>query len=393
LEIQIRTQEMNQVAEYGVAAHWRYKEGKRQDTRLDSRIAWLLQLIEWQRDVVAGAETFVDSLKTDVFHEQVYVFTPKGEVKELPAGASPVDFAYRIHTEVGHRCVGAKVNGRLVPLNRPLQNGDIVEIITSKNSRGPSRDWLIPAYDFIKTSHAREKIRQWFRREAREESIARGRDLVERELKRLGLSDVNLNEMASAFNYDRADDFFAAMGYGDIHPQQVAARMGTLTPQPEPSHPPIPSSGTETVGGVRVNGVGDLFTRLARCCTPVPGDQIVGFITRGRGITVHNASCPNVRNEDEPERLVAVQWGTSGARMFPVTMRIWAYDREGLIRDITSVVADERLSINGMNVAVQKDQTALLTATVDVPDIEKLSRVMARIENIRDVLSVQREGH
>jgi GTP pyrophosphokinase len=392
LEIQIRTIEMNQVAELGVAAHWRYKEGRRQDPKFDAKIAWLRQLMEWQKDVAGDAQELVDNLRTDVFQQQVYIFTPKGEIKELPAGSTPLDFAYRIHTEIGHRCVGAKVNGRLVSLDRPLQNGEAVEIITSKTSRGPSRDWLIPAYGFVQTAHAREKIRQWFRRQARDEAVVRGRELVDRELKRLGLVDVKLDDIAMAFKYEKLEDFFAAMGYGDINPQQLASRLSmTLTPT-QPTIPQIAARpADQAAGGVRVGGFGDLFTTLARCCNPVPGDNVIGFITRGRGITVHRADCSSVRNEDEPERLVAVQWGAPGKGMFAVTIRIIANDREGLVRDIAGVVADEKLSFSGMNVSVQRDQTALLTATLDVPDLEKLSRVMARIENVRDVFSVQRD--
>lgn len=390
VEIQIRTQEMNQVAEFGVAAHWRYKEGVRQDPRFDAKVAWLHQLMDWQKDVAEGAQAFVESLRTDVFQDQVYVFTPKGEIKELPAGATPLDFAYRIHTEVGHRCVGAKVNRRLVALNRALQNGDIIEIITSKASRGPSRDWLMPAFGYTKTAHAREKIRQWFRKREREENIARGRDLVDRELKRLGLTDVKLEDVAAAFNFERLEDFLAAMGYGDLNPQQLAGKLSATLPQPEPTFKPITPSPRPQEGAVRVNGVGDLLSRLAQCCNPVPGDRVVGYITRGRGITVHRADCRSIANEDEPERLVSVDWGPSKG-VFAVTVRIVAYDREGLVRDIAAVVADESLSINGMNVAVQKDQTAILIATLDVPSLEKLSHAMARIESIRDVFSVQRE--
>jgi GTP pyrophosphokinase len=393
LEIQIRTREMHQVAEYGVAAHWRYKEGKRQDARYDDKIAWLRQLMDWHKDVSSGAVTFVDSLRTDVFQQQVYVFTPKGEIKELPAGATPLDFAYRIHTEIGHRCVGAKIGGRLVPLTHRLQNGDIVEIVTSRSSRGPSRDWLIPAYGYLHTANAREKVRQWFRKAAREENIARGRELLDRELKRLGLSDVKLEDIASAFHYERLDDFFAAMGYGDVHPQQLASRLSGLLPKPEAPVPTVSAPTDERMGGVRVNGVGDLFTRLARCCNPVPGDQVIGFITRGRGVTVHRADCASVRNEDEPERLVAVQWGGRTERQLaPVTMRIVAHDREGLLRDLGAVIADEQVNISGINLVLQKDQTAIVSATVDVPDLEKLSRLMARIESVRDVQSVRREG-
>ncbi|MPZ14732.1 MAG: RelA/SpoT family protein [Chloroflexi bacterium] len=390
LEIQIRTGEMDWVAEYGVAAHWRYKEGRKQDPKMDSTITWLRQLMDWQKDVAAGAQAFVETLRTDVFEHQVYVFTPRGEIKELPTGSTTIDFAYRIHTEIGHRCIGAKVNGRLVPLNRPLQNGDITEIITSKASRGPSRDWLIPAYGYVKTSHAREKIRQWFRRAAREENIARGRELMEKELKRLGLTDLKLDEVAAAFQHERLEDFLAAMGYGDIHPQQMASRLASALPKPEPSEPPVTAPIPERTGSVRVNGVGDLFTRLARCCNPLPGEPVIGFITRGRGITVHRVDCASVQNEDEPERLVPVQWRTSAKDVFPVTIRIVAYDREGLVRDVGAIVADEKLNINGMSVVVQKDQTAVLTTTVEVPDLEHLSRVMARIEGVRDVFNVQR---
>jgi GTP pyrophosphokinase len=393
LEIQIRTREMHQIAEYGVAAHWRYKEGKRQDREFDDKIAWLRQLMDWQKDVAGGALTFVDSLRTDVFQQQVYIFTPKGEIKELPAGSTPIDFAYRIHTEIGHRCVGAKVNGRLVPLSQPLQNGDIVEIVTSKSSRGPSRDWLIPAYGYVQTATAREKIRQFFRRAARDENIARGRELLDRELKRLGLTDVKLEDIATAFHFEKADDFFAAMGYGDVHPQQLASRLSGLIAKPEPVIPQTPTTTGDRMGGVRVNGVGDLFTRLGRCCNPVPGDSVVGFITRGRGVTVHRTDCASVRNEDEPERLVPVQWGDrAGKQVVPVTMRIVAYDREGLLRDIAAVVADEQVNISGINLLLQKDHTAVVSATVDVPDLEKLSRLMARVESVRDVLSVRREA-
>ena len=391
LEVQIRTREMNHIAEFGVAAHWRYKEGRRQDPKYDTKIAWLRQLMDWQKDVAGGAQQFVETLRTDIFQQQVYVFTPKGEIKELPTGATPLDFAYRIHTEIGHRCVGAKVNGRLVPLDHELQNGDIVEIITSKASRGPSRDWLMPAYGFVKTAHARDKIRQWFRREARDENIVRGRDLVERELKRLGLSDVKLDDIATAFKYDKLDDFFAAMGYGDIHPQQLASRLSSTLAPPEPIVPHIPTPTRLQVTGVRVDGVGDLYTRLARCCNPVPGDHIVGFITRGRGVSVHRSDCPSVLNEDEPERLVPVQWGPAGQEIFRVAIRILAYDREGLVRDIAGVVADDKINISGLNVSVQKDQTAVLNVTLDVPDLDKLSHIMARIESVRDVFSVQRE--
>ncbi|HEY8477097.1 MAG TPA: bifunctional (p)ppGpp synthetase/guanosine-3',5'-bis(diphosphate) 3'-pyrophosphohydrolase, partial [Chloroflexota bacterium] len=389
LEIQIRTYEMHQVAEYGVAAHWRYKEGGRPDP-FDAKVAWLRQLMDWQKDVVGGAQEFVDSLKTDIFQDQVYVFTPKGEIKEFPSGATPVDFAYRIHTEIGHKCVGAKVNGRLVPLDYQLKNGDIVEIITAKGSRGPSRDWLNPALGYVKTAHAREKIRQWFRKQQREENIARGREQVEKELKRLGLDQLKLEDVAAQFNYEKPEDFFLAVGYGDINPLQIAQKLVAPSTDNQPHLVTTrPSDGV--TGGVRVLGVGDLLTRLARCCNPVPGDAIVGYITRGKGVTVHRADCPSVAQEDEPERLVRVDWGRLEQEVFPVTIRVDAWDREGLVRDIAAVVADEKINMSAVSAVVHRDQTATVTCTLEVSGLDKLSRVMSRLEGIRDVFSVVRE--
>ena len=363
LEIQIRTREMHQLAEYGVASHWRYKEGVKKDAKFDAKIAWLRKLMDWQQDMMIGAQEFVDSLRTDVFQDQVYVFTPKGEIKELTAGATPLDFAYRVHTDVGHRCVGGKVNGRLVSLDYQLKNGDIVEILTSKSSRGPSRDWLNPNLNYIKTIHARDKIRQWFKKQQRDENIARGREMLEKELKRLGLDFGKLDEVASAFKYEKSDDFLAAVGYGDIDTHQVAQRLSPAPVEEElpPTVAAIPIADTR---GIQVQGVGDLLTRLARCCNPVPGDPIVGFITRGKGVTVHRTDCPSVINEDEPERLVKVEWGRMDHQTFPVTIRVDAWDREGLVRDVAAVVADEKVNIASASVTVHKDRTATLTATL-----------------------------
>jgi GTP pyrophosphokinase len=389
LEIQIRAHEMHQVAEYGVAAHWRYKEGVKQDVKFDAKVAWLRQLMDWQRDV-AGAQEFVDSLKTDLFRDQVYVFTPRGEVKELPNGATPVDFAYRVHTEVGHRCVGAKVNGRMVSLDYRLKNGEIVEIMTAKGSKGPSRDWLNPNLGFVKTANAREKIRQWFRRQQRHENIARGREQLEKELKRLSL-EVSLDDVAATFRYEKLDDFLAAIGYGDIHPHQVAMKLAAqLEEAPQPAIPHI-APAPQPVRGIRVLGVGDLLTRLARCCNPVPGDEIVGYITRGKGVTVHRTDCSTVDREEERERLIKVDWGTTEEQVFPVTVRVECWDREGLVRDIASVVADEKISMSAVSAVVHKDQTATVWCTLEVSGLDKLSRVLNRIEGMRDVYEVVRE--
>ncbi|MCC7370013.1 MAG: bifunctional (p)ppGpp synthetase/guanosine-3',5'-bis(diphosphate) 3'-pyrophosphohydrolase [Chloroflexi bacterium] len=393
LEIQIRTSEMHQVAEYGVAAHWRYKEGRRQDGHFDAKVAWLRQLMDWQRDVAQGAQAFVDSLRTDVFQEQVYVFTPRGEIKEMAEGATPLDFAYRVHTDVGHQCVGAKVNGRMVPLDHELQNGDIVEVITARGSKGPSRDWLNPNLGYVKTANAREKIRQWFRKQQRGENVTRGREAVEKELKRLSFDNVKLEDVATTFKYEKLDDFLAAVGYGDIHPHQVAMRIGSefKPPHDVDEAPTLRRATIPSTSAIRVLGVGDLLTRLANCCNPVPGDDIIGYITRGKGVTVHRRACASVKNEQDQERLVQVDWGSTGASMFPVTVRVEAWDRVGLARDVAALLADEGLSMTAQTAVVHKDQTATVWATVEVSGLDKLSRVLHRLEAIKDVFTVVRE--
>lgn len=391
LEIQIRTTEMHQVAEYGVAAHWRYKEGLRQDHKFDAKVAWLRQLMDWQKDVVGGAQEFVDSLKTDMFQDQVYVFTPKGEIKELPTGATALDFAYRIHTDVGHRCVGSKVNGRLVSLDSRLGNGDIVEIITAKGSRGPSRDWLNPNLGYVRTAHAREKIRQWFRKQQREENIGRGRELVDKALKRLNVDGVKLDDLATEFKFDKLDDFLAAVGYGDINPDEIARHILTGAEAERKEAVPQISRPSAPTGGLRVLGVGDLLTRVCRSCNPAPGDDIIGYITRGRGVTAHRSDCPSVVNEDEKDRLVAVDWKEAEQHVFPVTVRVEAWDREGLVRDVSAILADERVNITALNAVVSREGTATVWATVEVPRLDRLSRIMSRLEGIRDVFNVVRE--
>ncbi|MBI4321012.1 MAG: bifunctional (p)ppGpp synthetase/guanosine-3',5'-bis(diphosphate) 3'-pyrophosphohydrolase [Chloroflexi bacterium] len=392
LEIQIRTHEMHRLAEYGVAAHWRYKEGGKRDSRFEQKIAWLRQLLDWQKDVAGGAEEFVENLKTDIFRDQVYVFTPKGEIKDLPAGATPLDFAYRIHTDVGHRCVGGKVNGRLVPLDYQLQTGQIVEILTTKGPKGPSRDWLNPNLGYIKTAHAREKIRQWLRRQRRDENVSRGRELLEKELSRMGLVQEKLESVAEAFKFERLDDFLAAIGYGDISPQQIAAKLATeQTRESEVSFPVVEREPAETTRGMKVMGVGDLLTRLARCCNPLPGDEIVGYITRGKGITVHRKDCHNILAEQERERLVSVEWGRVEHQVFPVRLRIEAWDRDGLLRDVASVVAEDKINMSSVSAVTNPDRTATITATLEISSIDKLSRILSKLESIRDVSSVSRD--
>ena len=390
LEIQIRTHDMHQAAEYGIAAHWRYKEGSRSDPNVEAKIAWLRQLMDW-RDEVVDAQEFVESLKSDVFQEMIYVFTPRGDIVELPAGATPVDFAYRIHTEVGHQCVGAKINNQLVPLNYKLQNGQVVHIMTSKTKVGPSRDWLMSSSGYITTASAREKVRQWFRRQEREENISQGREILERELRRLGV-EAKLDEIAKHFpRYAKAEDFLAAVGYGAISPQQISSRLAETAEREVLTTPTAPTAPT-TPAGLRVTGVGDLYTRLANCCKPVYGDAIVGYVTRGRGITVHRADCYNMAHVDEPARLVPVSWGTDHRQLYPVNVRLEAWDRVGLLRDITTLVADEKVNMLSVLTSVHDDRTVTVLMTLEVEGVQQLSRVLQKLEAVRDVYDVRRDA-
>ena len=390
LEIQIRTHAMHSVSEVGIAAHWRYKEGSKAERDYDAKLAWLRQLMDWQREV-SDATEFVEGIKLDIFQDQVFVFTPKGDIKDLPAGATPLDFAYRIHTDVGHRTIGSKVNNRLVPLDYRLKNGDIVEIVTTKAEHGPSRDWL----SIVRTSHAREKIRQWFKKKDRDENISHGRESLERELKRLARTSIatvghdRLLEIARPYGQETLDDFYAAIGYGAISPQQVVMRLGVVDDAQLalPAVAPTPAR----AGGVRVKGVGDLLVRFAKCCHPIPGDPIVGFITRGRGITVHLGRCATVVNEREAARLIDVEWETAPAQTYPIAIRVEAHDRTGLLNDIAGAVAESKVNILAANVAVSQDHTATVMATLEVASVSQLARVMGRIERVKDVLSVQRD--
>jgi GTP pyrophosphokinase len=393
LEIQIRTNEMDYTAELGIAAHWRYKEGHKQDPVFDNKIAWLRQLMEWRQEVT-DAHEFIDSLKTDVFQDRVYTFTPKGKIIDLPAGSTPIDFAYHIHTEVGHRCRGAKANGKLVALDYQLRSGDQVEILTAKRG-GPSRDWLNPHLGYVKTSRARSKIRQWFKRQNREENIVQGREVLERELKRLGLDETPYDRIAKKFSYDKIDDLMAAIGAGDINAHQIAGRaLELVEPEEEiPELPPVRTIPVAPTTGVRVSGVGDLLTHLARCCNPLPGDDIVGYITRGRGVTIHRQDCPNMLRMNDQERLIEVDWGTDEVtETHPVNVRVEAYDRQGLLRDIAAIVADEAINLSAANIATRKkDNMATMMVTLEISDIDQLSRVLARIERLPNVVEARRQ--
>ncbi len=388
LEVQIRTRHMHHIAEYGVAAHWRYKGGNKGDIRFEERVGWLRQLIDWHREL-SGAEEFLESVKTDIFIDQVFVFSPKGEIKDLPKGATPLDFAYRIHTELGHRCIGAKVNSRMVPLDYQLHNGDVVEILTTKREKGPTRDWLNPHLGYIKTSHAKEKIRQWFKKQERTENIEHGRELLEKELKQLGLQFSNREKLAELFKYSNVDDFLASIGYGGISVHHIALKLAAQQEQPRPVidlSPPKPPKST-----VQVLGVGDLLTNLAGCCHPVPGDNIVGYVTRSRGITIHRRDCYNIVNEEEKERLIKVEWGKPDSQ-YPVNIQVEALDRVGLVRDISTIVAEEKVNIANMNVIEHNDRTTSLYLTLETRGLAQLSRLLTRIGGIRGVSSVFRVG-
>jgi GTP pyrophosphokinase len=390
LEVQIRTQEMHEIAEYGVAAHWRYKEGTKRDQAFEERLAWLRRLLEWQRDMTT-ADDFVDSVKTDIFTDQVFVYTPKGDVKDLPAGATPLDFAYRIHTELGHGCVGAKVNGRLVPLNHALENGDIVEIVSSKVPRGPSRDWLNPELHFLNTNHAREKVRAWFKKRERAENIERGRELLEKELRRFGVSlSEKQAEILKLQHIESPEDLYAKVGVGDLSLQQVTQRLAqAMEAQQEPILPAAVTRPQRFIANsIQVNGQADMLTSIARCCTPVPGDEIVGYVTRSRGVTIHRADCLNVVNGEE-ERIVPVEWGHA-EQFYPVALRIIAMDRVGLLRDITAAISDERVNMNGVRTQEHGDHETAVYLTVETTGIAQLSRLLHKLEAVRGVLSVSR---
>jgi GTP pyrophosphokinase len=391
LEVQIRTHEMHRIAEYGVAAHWRYKEGGKRDQRYEERMAWLRQLLEWQREL-STADDFVDSVKTDIFSDQVFVYTPKGEIKDLPAGSTPLDFAYRIHTELGHNCVGAKVNGRLVALNHQLQNGDIVEIVTSRTSRGPSRDWLNADLNYLKTNHAREKVRQWFKRRERDENIDRGRELLEKEFRRLGLSLADRQgELLRIYHAESTEDLYAKVGCGDLSTHQIAARLASAM-EAQQEHllpPPVPSQRRIMPSSIQVLGQDDMLTSIARCCTPVPGDEIVGYVTRSRGVTVHRRDCSNIVASGEDERIVPVEWGRD-QELYPVAVQIIALDRVGLLRDITTLISDEKINMSGVRTQERGDHETTVYLTVETTGIEQLTRLLNRLEGVRGVLSVGR---
>jgi GTP pyrophosphokinase len=356
----------------------------------ENKIKWLQSTLAAPRD--EDAQTFVDLIKNDIFRDQVYVFTPRGQAIELPVGSTPIDFAYSIHTEIGHRCRGAKVNGKLVGLNHQLENGDQVEILTTKRG-GPSRDWLNPDLGYLRTTRARQKVRQWFRREARDQSVERGRELVEKELRRLSLDQLKIEDVARLFRRDdNYDEFYAKVGAGDIQPSTIASKLAdTISEDEELGLPPAESRPLPTLDtSIKVRSVGNLLTNLARCCRPVPGDPIVGYITRGRGVTIHRQDCPNILNTDERDRLIEVGWGED-KKTYPVRVRIRAYDRNRLLRDIGEVLGNEDVGMRSGDITKHKEKNlATFTVVMEVTDMSQLSRVLSKIEMLPNVLEARR---
>ncbi len=390
LELQIRTQEMDQNAEYRIAAHWRYKEGSERDDDYERRILWLRSLMEWRQDVEDASE-FVDGLKSDVFRDRVYVFTPRGDIIDLPAGSTPIDFAYHVHTDVGHRCRGANVNGKLVSLDYVLNTGDKVEILTAKRG-GPSRDWLNPNLGLIKTQRARAKVRRWFKRQARDQNINQGKSILEKELRRLGLTRVNIERLGREFEFKDVEDLYESLGCGDIpigrivnHLTVEEAETDELDIFLQPSHDVKEAD----IDSVTVLGLKGLLTTMGRCCNPAPGDEIIGYITRGRGATIHRKDCPNIMSIRDRERLARVSWGEPKNR-YPIPVVIKAYDRDGLMRDVSTLIAEEGVNMTKVSVDVNKKNLAKFELILEVHDLAHLSKVLDRLENLDNVLEARR---
>ena len=397
LEIQIRTREMDDHAELGVAAHWRYKEGAARDAAYDRKIEWLRELL------APGAETETDSdflsrVRADLFDDRVYALTPKGEVVDLPAGATPIDFAYHVHTDLGHRCRGARVNGRIVPLDHPLVNGEVVEIIGGKEAR-PSRDWLIEREGFLASPRSRAKVRAWFKKRDAGQNREEGRDLFERELGRLGASQAIVSDLIGEFGQTGADAFYLAIGSGDIAIAQVSAaiqrRMRSRSAEPPSELPAIGPLRRQSGADVQAEGVGDLMTTHARCCNPVPPEAITGYVTVGRGVTLHRSNCRNLARlaARAPERLLPVDWGKAGGRRFPVEILLHAMDRRGLLRDVTTLVAEEKINIETLASRGDPAQgSADLSLRIAVTGIEELTRLLSRLSALPGVLSARRRA-
>lgn len=405
LEIQIRTDEMHRTAEFGIAAHWKYKEGNKtvKSNEFDHKVTWLRQILDWQQELKDPRE-FMETLKLDVFADEVFVFTPKGDVIDLPAGSVPIDFAYRIHTDVGHRCVGAKVNGKIVPLEYHLSNGDIVEVITSKNGAGPKHDWL----NIVGSSDTRNKIRAWFKKEKREDNILKGREMLEKESKKLGYEWKALNkgdrlqEIAKKMNLHGEEELLASLGYGGITTKGIMTKLieiykreqnQTESPVMEKLLKELKPKNTKSKDshGVLVKGESGLLVRLARCCNPVPGDVIVGYITRGRGVSVHRADCVNVSGcTEDVDRMIDVAWDISLDSTYKVNIEVNGTDRSGLLSDIMIILSESKLHVSSVNARANRDKTATISMSLELKNLAHLELIMTKMRRVRDVYSVYR---
>jgi GTP pyrophosphokinase len=400
LEVQIRTREMHQHSEYGVASHWRYKEGgakvARHDPTFDEKIAWLRQVLDW-KDTVADSGEWLAAFRESLFTDAIYVLTPQGKVIDLPRGATPVDFAYAVHTGLGHRCRGARVDGQMVPLDFTLASGQQVEIVAAKQG-GPSRDWLNPDLGYVHSNRARAKVRQWFKAQQHEETVAQGRVLVERELARLGRSVLKLDAVAAKAGFDKTEEFFAAFARDDINSKQVQTAIQALA---QPNAVPAPAAEPEVAtrrsrasgsgGGILVVGVDRLLTGLARCCKPAPPDPIVGFVTRGKGVTIHRASCANVARmrASQAERLIEANWGAARDEVFPVDIVVEAMDRQGLLRDISEVLSREKINVTAAN-TLTRNMHSRMAFTLEVASLDALRRALALVRDVKGVLNASR---
>ena len=398
LEIQIRTYDMHKHAEYGVAAHWRYKEGGKQSGHYEQKIAWLRQLLEW-KDEEKDAGDFIDRFKSEVFQDRVYVMTPEGEIIDMPQGATPLDFAFYVHTEVGACCRGAKVNGKMVPLTYELKSGEQVKILTTKNG-SPSRDWLNPQLGYLKTSRARAKVRHWFKQQNYDQNLLAGREILEKELHRLGISNISHDKLAQHFHFDNTEHLFAEIGRGEITTGQIASSIQDLGGHTEKNNPVQYEPVQQTIellpqgsGDVTIYGVDNILTQIAQCCKPVPGDEIIGFITKTRGITIHRSDCHNIQHalEENSERLTEVEWNHEINQCYTVMIELIAMDRQGLLRDITSILANLEINVLGVNTSTNKsDYSARMRLSLEIAGIAQLSRALNRITQLPNVIEVYR---
>jgi len=401
LEIQIRTYEMHKTAEYGIAAHWRYKEGAKNNSDFEQKLSWLREILDWQRDL-RDAKDFMETLKIDLFTDEVYVFTPKGDVIDLPKGSCPIDFAYRIHTDIGNRCIGAKVNGKMVPLDYELVNGDIIEIITSSHSNGPSRDWL----NIVKSPQAKNKIRQWFKKERRDENIARGKEMLEKEARRQGYDIYQLikydfmNNILKRMSFTNIDDMYAAIGYGAVTAKQIFQKIldeYKKNAQPDKLELNLEKGDGKSKiqkkldRGIKIDGIGNLLVKFSRCCNPVPGDKIIGYVTRGRGISIHRQDCKNIRQGNfDRARLTEVKWEGFEDSSYPVEIQVWAYDRPGLLSEVINLIGDFKTNIDAVNARATKNGIAIIDLILEISSKQHLENVMQKISKIKGIYDVKR---